>query len=158
MAGWLSSLRALFGYDPARIAKLEVGAATEADVRRQFGEPFHVATAADGSRTLEYPRQPEGWTNYFITIAADGTMSALRQALTAQHFTRVAPGMDRSELQALLGRPARMQTYALKQQEVWDWRYKDGQGSRLFSVALDSAGKVVSAQSIDDPKETLGGP
>jgi outer membrane protein assembly factor BamE (lipoprotein component of BamABCDE complex) len=158
MAGLLTSLLALFGCDPARIAKLEEGVSTEADVRKQFGDPVDVITAADGSRTLEYPRQPEGWTNYFITIGVDGKMSALRQVLTARNFARVTPGLDKSELRPILGRPAQTQRYALKEQEVWDWRYKNGQASRLFSVTLDNAGKVVATASIDDPKETVGGP
>jgi hypothetical protein len=157
MAGLLTSLLALFGCDAARVAKLEEGVSTEADVRKQFGDPVDVVTAADGARTLEYPRQPEGWTNYFITIGSDGRMSALRQVLTARNFARVASGMDKSELRPLLGRPAKTQSYALKQQEVWDWRYKDGQFAKVFSVTLDSAGKVVTAASADDARETMGG-
>jgi len=155
--GLFAALLALFGCDAQRIAKLEEGVATEADVRKQFGDPADVVTAADGSRTLEYPRQPEGWTNYFITIGADGKMSALRQVLSEPYFARVRPGMDKRELPRILGRPAKMQSYALKQQEVWDWRYKEGQFSKVFSVTLDPAGKVVSVANADDARETMGG-
>ena len=62
----------LVACDSERIAKLEEGVATEADVKRQFGEPAAVFTEPDGSRTFEYPRQPEGRANYFITIGPDG--------------------------------------------------------------------------------------
>ena len=60
------------GCDNKRIEKLEEGVSTEADVRKQFGEPAQINPEADGSRIFEYPRQPEGWTNYAITIGPDG--------------------------------------------------------------------------------------
>jgi outer membrane protein assembly factor BamE (lipoprotein component of BamABCDE complex) len=84
-------------------------------------------------------------------------MTALRQVLAEPTFARIVPGMDKADLRRTLGRPATTQFYALKQQEVWDWRYKDGPLSKVFSVTLDHAGKVVSAARIDDPRETLGG-
>ena len=65
------------GCDRQRIEALEVGVATEAEVRRQFGVPAAAYREADGSTTLEYPRQPEGRQNYMITIGVDGRMSAL---------------------------------------------------------------------------------
>ena len=71
--------------DPQRVEKLEEGVATEADVRKQFGDPVTVTVEADGTRTLDYPRQPEGWTNYLIKIGADGKMSSLRQLLNTDN-------------------------------------------------------------------------
>src|SRR5690242_2393003 len=112
MRRWACALLAgvllLAGCDQRRIAKLEEGVATEADVRREFGEPAAVFAEPDGARTFEYPRQPEGQVNYFITIGADGKMSALRQVLKPASFDRVMPGMDKSAVRRLLGRPARM--------------------------------------------------
>jgi hypothetical protein len=139
--------------DPQRIEKLEEGVSTEADVRAQFGEPAATFNDPDGSRTLEYPRQPEGQTNYFITIGPDGKMSALRQVLAPKYFAQVRPGMDKAELRRLLGRPARTATYPLKQEEVWDWRWLDGQHDKLFSVTLDRDGKVLSSASLDDMRD-----
>lgn len=157
--GLLASFLALIGCDPQRIAKLEEGVSTEADVRKQFGEPVDVVVAVDGSRTLEYPRQPEGWTNYFITIGADGKMSALRQVLSEPYFAKVKAGMDEAEVARLLGRPAKKQSYALKKdEEVWEWRYQAGAASnKVFSVTFDAAGQVIAAASADDPRDTMGG-
>lgn len=157
--GLLASLVALFGCDAKRIAKLEEGVSTEADVRKQFGDPVDVVTAADGSRTLEYPRQPEGWTNYFITIGADGKMSALRQVLSEPYFAKVKAGMDKAEIAKLLGRPAKKQSYAMKKdEEVWEWRYQaGGTANKVFNVTFDAAGKVIAAASADDPRDTQGG-
>ena len=157
--GLLASLLALFGCDAQRIAKLEEGVSTEADVRKQFGDPVDAVVAADGSRTLEYPRQPEGWTNYFITIGPDGKMSALRQVLAEPYFVMVKTGMERADVGKLLGRPAKKQSYALKKdEEIWEWRYQSGGTSnKVFSVTFDAAGKVIAAASADDPRDTLGG-
>ena len=102
VAAVFATVAALAACDQQRIAKLEEGVATEADVRREFGEPKAVFNEADGSRTFEYPRQPEGQTNYFITIGADGKMSALRQVLKPSEFAKVKPGMDKTEVRKLL--------------------------------------------------------
>jgi outer membrane protein assembly factor BamE (lipoprotein component of BamABCDE complex) len=146
------------GCDEQRAAKLEEGVSTEADVRKQFGNPVDVYEHADGSRTLEYPRQPEGQSNYFITIGADGKMNALRQLLNAANFAKVQPGMSGDDVRKLLSRPAKVTPYALKQQAVWDWHYRDGQTNKVFSVTFDAQGRVVSSASADDPRDTqIGG-
>jgi outer membrane protein assembly factor BamE (lipoprotein component of BamABCDE complex) len=151
-------LLVLAGCDPQRIEQLEEGVATEADVRKQFGQPAAVFDNADGSRTLEYPRQPEGQTNYFITIGADGKMSKLRQVLTARNLALVQPGMDKSEVRRLLGRPAKVRVYALKMdEEEWSWRWRDGQQAKEFSVVFGTDGRAKSSASVDDPRETQGG-
>jgi hypothetical protein len=147
----------LFGCDAQRIEKLEEGVSTEADVRRQFGEPASVTLHADGSKSLEYPRQPEGWTNYEIGIGADGKMSSLRQLLTEANFARVSAGMDTLQVQALLGRPAERKRYALKDEEVWTWRYKPVNESRLFSVSFDAGGRVLRTASSIDPRDVEAG-
>lgn len=142
-----------------RASKLEEGVSTEAQVRQEFGEPTTVTIAPDGTRTLEYPRQPEGWTNYRIQIGADGKMSSLRQLLNPDNFARVKPGLTREQVRELLGRAAKTTPFALKQEEVWDWRFKEhGQTARLFSVTFDAAGRVLTTGVGDDPRESQGGP
>ena len=149
-----ATLLALGGCDQQRIAKLEEGVATEADVRREFGEPKAVFDAADGGRMFEYPRQPEGQTNYFITIGADGKMSSLRQVLKPSEFAKVTPGLDKADVRKLLGRPARTQRFDLKpDEEHWEWRWLDGQQARLFSVTFDRDGKVMTSASSDDLRD-----
>lgn len=146
------------GCDEQRAAKLEEGVSTEADVRKQFGEPVDIYTHPDGSRTLDYPRQPEGRSNYFITIGADGKMSALRQLLNPAGFAKVQPGQTRDEVRQLLSRPAKVTPYALKKEEVWDWYWRDGQANKIFSVTFDEGGRVVASAAADDPRETqIGG-
>jgi outer membrane protein assembly factor BamE (lipoprotein component of BamABCDE complex) len=148
---WLFSL--LAGCDPQRIAELEEGVATEADVRARFGEPVAVYDEAGGARSFEYPRQPEGQRNYMITIGVDGKMSALRQVLTPANFARIVPGMGKDEVRRLLGRPAKMSVYAISPNEEWDWRFLDGTQNKVFTVTFDQAGRVVSSVAAADPRD-----
>lgn len=144
--------------DPQRVAKLEEGVSTEVQVREQFGDPVTVTVAPDGSRTLDYPRQPEGWTNYVIQIGPDGKMSSLRQLLNEANFARIQPGLSQQQVRDILGRPAQTMRYALKQEEVWDWRFKlHGNESKLFSVTFNAQGQVLGSATGDDPRETMSG-
>jgi len=147
----LAASALLAGCDPQRISELEEGVATEADVRAKFGEPAAVYTAENGARTFEYPRQPAGQVNYMITIGADGKMSALRQVLKPSNFAKVEPGWDKAQVRRLLGLPAKTMTYELKSEEVWDWRFADGQEAKLFSVTFDRDGRVTSTATTPDP-------
>jgi hypothetical protein len=155
----LPALAPLGGCDAKRIEKLEEGVSPEADVRRQFGEPSAGHPDSGGARTLEYTRQPEGQTADMITIGADDRMSALRQVLRPDIFARVTTGLDKARVRRLIGPPARMQRYALKQQEDWDWRYLHGTEAKVFVVTFDEGGRVVSTASLPDPRVTeAGGP
>jgi len=147
---WLTTLT---GCDSRRISELEEGVSTEADVRERFGEPAAIYQDVNGDVTLEYPRQPAGHVNYMISIGPDGKMGALRQVLKLTNFMRVTPGLDRSEVRRLLGRPAKAQSFALKEEEIWDWRFADGQEIKVFSVTFDKTGRVVATVITPDPKE-----
>jgi len=146
-------LTTLTGCDSRRISELEEGVSTEADVRERFGEPAAIYQDVNGDVTLEYPRQPAGHVNYMISIGPDGKMGALRQVLKLTNFMRVTPGLDRSEVRRLLGRPAKAQSFALKEEEIWDWRFADGQEIKVFSVTFDKTGRVVATGITPDPKD-----
>ncbi len=164
--GLLSLLMGLVGCDQQRIAELEEGVATEADVRARFGEPEKTWSAADmasvpatggaaqaltapGARTLEYNRQPQGMVNYMITIGSDGKMSALRQVLNPQNFAAVLPGMSMEQVRKLLGKPFKTTPYALKNQTHYDWRYLNPPNTpMIFSVVMDADLRVVNSASV----------
>ncbi len=157
----LTTLLALLaGCDQQRIEQLQPGVSVEADVRRVFGEPTQVTERADGGKLLEYPRQPEGHTNYLITMGADGTLQSVVQTLTPQNFARVQPGMAQDEVRRLLGIPAQKRRFAMKPDEdVWEWRFLDGQEKKVFSVTFDREYRVLATAVADDPRETrVGGP
>ena len=89
----LAGLLLVTGCDQQNAEKLVEDVSTEADVKRLYGEPRKVTVAADGGRTLDYPRQPEGYTNYVMVIGADGKLKSLRQLLNPDNFAKVQPGM-----------------------------------------------------------------
>lgn len=162
--GLLSFVLGLAGCDPQRIAELQEGVSTEADVRARFGEPEKIWEASDmadtplpgaaaepGARTLEYNRQPEGQVNYMITIGADGKMSALRQVLTPQTFAKVLPGMRMEQVRKMLGKPMKVTPYPLKQETHYDWRYLNPPSTpRIFTVVMDRDLKVLGTGSVDE--------
>ena len=138
------SALALVGCDEQKIKELEEGLSTEADVRAQFGEPERVWSEEDGSRTFEYNRQPAGAKNYMITIGTDGKMSALRQVLAPHVFAKIVPGMDENEVRRMLGKPAKMMTFKLKQETDWDWNYIDPPTRDMqFTVTFGPDGRVL---------------
>ena len=160
--GLLSFLMGLAGCDSKRIAELEEGVATEADVRARFGEPEKIWDAADmastplpglaaaaGAKTFEYNRQPQGMVNYMITIGPDDKMSALRQVLNAQNFAKILPGMPMEQVRKVLGKPMKVTPYAIKKQMHYDWRYLSPPSTAMiFTVVFDQDLKVVSTASV----------
>ncbi len=138
----------LLGCDQQRIDALEEGVSTEAEVRAQFGQPTTIWPEADGARTFEYNRQPQGNQNYMITIGPDGTMTALRQVLAPHVFEQVRPGMSQEQVRRLLGQPAQRTPYDLKQETEWDWRWMDPPTRQMvFTVTFGSDGRVLRSGS-----------
>ena len=162
--GLLSMLAGLMACDQQRIAELEEGVATEADVRTRFGEPEKIWDAADmaatplpgpagapGSKTFEYNRQPAGNVNYMITIGPEGKMSALRQVLAPQNFGKVLPGMPMETVRKMLGKPMKVTPYPLQKTTHYDWRYLNSPNTNMiFTVVFDADFKVVSTGSIEE--------
>jgi outer membrane protein assembly factor BamE (lipoprotein component of BamABCDE complex) len=159
--GLLAFLMGLVGCDPQRIAELEEGVSSEADVRAKFGEPEKVWDGEGGVRVFEYSRQPAGHRNYMISIGQDGKMTALRQVLTPQNFAKVQTGMMMEEVRKMLGKPMRVVKYQLKNETYYNWRYMDTQthASMVFSAVMDANMRVLRTESGSDPEAnpTSGG-
>ncbi|MGE4329744.1 outer membrane protein assembly factor BamE domain-containing protein [Diaphorobacter sp.] len=153
-ASLLATLVMLTGCDDQRIKELEEGVSTEQDVRARFGEPEQVWPEADGSRTLEYNRQPAGHRNYMITIGTDGKMSALRQVLAPHNFEKVQPGMTQEQIRRMLGKPARQMRYELRHETEWEWNWIDPPTTEMqFIVTFGPDGLVrrsASAEKLRD--------
>ncbi len=153
MLAALALVALLTACDQQRIEKLEEGVATEADVRREFGEPEKIWDAPQGGRTFEYNRNPQGHQNYMITIGPDGKMSALRQVLTPQNFAKVQPGMMMEDVRKMLGKPAKITPYDLKREVAYDWRWMDPPNtSMVFTVYFDTDYRVLRTRSVPDPE------
>ncbi|QEA14559.1 outer membrane protein assembly factor BamE [Comamonas flocculans] len=142
---------ALAACDQQSLAELHEGVSTEADVRARFGEPERIWPEADGARTFEYNRQPEGHVNYMITLAPGGTLRQTRQVLVPENFARVQPGADMLGVRRLLGQPARKVTYELTRETDWDWKWLDGPTrAMVFTATFGPDGRVRRAGSHED--------
>ncbi len=160
VAAALVSLLLVAACDPQRISELREGVSTEADVRDRFGVPDNTWNEPGGARTLEYNRQPAGQVNYMITVGPDGRMTALRQVLTPENFARVVPGMGMDEVRRLLGKPAKVTPYTLKNETHADWRHLEAPNQpRVFTAVYGPDQRVLRAQSgVDqDAPEFKGG-
>jgi hypothetical protein len=146
LAAWLA------GCEPQRAEMLAEDVSTEEDVRRMFGEPKTVTVGPDGTRTLEYPRQPEGYANYVMVIGTNGKLASLRQLLNPDNFAKVTPGLDRDAVRRILGPHARERTFELKKETLVEWRFRDGQAPKVFEVTFGADGLVTGTAITDDPR------
>jgi hypothetical protein len=159
----LAALLATTACDPGgqvvedvRLLRLKVGKSTEQDVMRLFGVPAAVRSSTAG-RGLIYPLGPEGPHTLLIRISPDGRYQGREDLLTRTNFARVQAGMTREEVTALLGPPARMQPLPLKRQTAWEWRFMDGQTTRVFVVMFDDGGGAAATAIEEDPRALGGG-
>ena len=157
LSGFLCSLL-MFGCNSGRpiedfgIEKLTKGLSTEAEVRQAMGEPTMIWHEADGVRTFEYPRGPEGHRTWMIELDATDVLRDYRQTLTEESFARVQAGMTRDEGRRILGKARSSQAFPLKNEEVWDWRYLTGSATeRFFNVHFDRESGRVTRTSHTDP-------
>ena len=143
-------------YEDLRLSRLKVGESTEQDVVRLFGAPTAVRSLPSG-KGLVYPLGPQGAHTLLLRIGADGRYQGRENLLTRENFGRVTPGMPGDQVTALLGPPGSRQSYPLKQQSAWEWRFLDGNDTRLFVVMFDATGRVVSTAIEEDPSRLGGG-
>jgi hypothetical protein len=137
---------------------IEPGQSTEEDLRRQAGKPEIVWEEDDGGRRLEYPRGPEGTTTWMVTIGADGKVSKIEQVLTADNFARVRVGMSKDQIRRLLGKPTKVEAFALKKEEVWGYRWMETSTDKaFFNVHFNADGTVTTTSRSDDPSKMQGG-
>lgn len=152
VAGLLPLALVLGGCDYFAEKKLVPGVHTEADVRNFMGTPELISEEPDGTRRLEYPRSPMGAETYFVYIGSDGKYKGMEKALVEANFQKVRAGMSREDVRHILGKQTETVPLALKNEEVWSWRYEIDAGSPMFFNAhFDRAsGKVVRTSRDQD--------
>lgn len=134
------------------LGKLSKGVSTEADVRLAMGEPAMIWTEDNGTRTLEYPKGPEGHRTFMINLDRHGIFQAYKQVLTQENFATIKAGMSRDQVRRILGKPRTVVKFGLKNEEVWDWRYLEGPATeRFFNVHFDVDSGTVTQTSVTDP-------
>lgn len=143
-------------YEDLRLGRLKVGESTEQDVVALFGAPAAVRPLP-GGKGLVYPLGPQGAHTLLLRIGPDGRYQGRENLLTRENFGRITRGMAGDEVAALLGPPGSRQGYPLKQQTAWEWRFLDGNDTRLFVVMFDATGRVVSTAIEEEPSRLGGG-
>lgn len=161
---WLGSLLTLLtGCNPLAVEQIKVGLSTRADVLRLMGKPESVRKeetgAFAGADLLEYSGQPEGTQNWLIAVGTDDIVKEVRQRLTPDNFAKVYPGMKLEDVRALLGKPAKVNTYALSPNKHIEWRWLQPPNEvMIFTVEVDPQQRVVKAGSArDNVQDTRGG-
>ncbi len=139
--------------DAVTLKDLKPGVSTGYDVRDRLGKPGIEWRNADGSVTWEYSRQPEGTECFMATIGPDNVLRSLENVLTPQNFARVQAGWDKDQVRRLLGKPRSVQAFALKQEEVWDWRLPpEVSADVFFNVHFDRDGHVTGTSRSVQPR------
>ena len=87
------------------------------------------------------------------TIGPDNILKSLDNVLTPQNFARVQPGWTRDQVRRLLGKPRSVQKFAMKREEVWDWRLPPEFSAEVFfNIHFDEAGVVTGTSRSTQPR------
>jgi len=142
----------------AEFTTLTPGVSREQDVIARFGTPAQVQRLPDGSRVLDFPRQPEGMENWRVTLAPDGTVRNVEQLVDEPTFAKVVPGLSRSQVLQLLGRPSEEKGYPNLGEDVLSWRYLEfGNRRMFFNAHFGTDGRMKYTSRNPDPSQNTGG-
>jgi len=122
-AGLVSLAAAVLpGCDAIYLDEFKPGISTATEVRQRMGAPAAEYANADGSVTWEYNRQPQGVHTHMLTFGTDRILLRVEQVLADEYYAQLVPGMSKAQVQRVLGKPGGTTTFAMKREEVWDWR------------------------------------
>ena len=135
--------------------------ATEAEALAARGEPTRRWSNDDGTTTLEYSTQPNGWTCLMVQVDQGGIVLRQWNALAPENLARVERGMDKEQVSRLLGTHRSEQRFTNSGETVWDWNIRnDGPGiAVLFNVHFIDDKVVRTSQTYVYPRDgaLLGG-
>ena len=121
-------------------------------VQAKLGAPTAVYADANG-RTLEYATGPMGQNTWMARLGPDGRLQSYEQVLTSEKFATIKiDAATREEVLRTLGRPAERSQVAMRDYEVWSYRYKEaGVWNSLMHVHFDAQGVVRQMMNGPDP-------
>ena len=132
-----------------------------ATVQQKMGMPTSVYRDGD-EQLFEYATGPMGQLTWMARIGADGRLKSYEQVLTGDKFATLK--IDESTKEDVLrtvGRPAEKSYVAMRDWEVWSYRYKEaGVWNSMMHVHFDKQGIVRQMMNGPDPmyepKEKMG--
>jgi hypothetical protein len=121
-------------------------------VKLKLGQPT-ASYSAGPEQLLEYAHGPMGQTTFMARIGADGRLVSYEQVLTGEKFATIKIGTATHEdVLRTVGRPAEKSYLALRDLEVWSYRYKEaGVWNSMMHVHFDRSGVVRMIQNGPDP-------
>ena len=124
---------------------LRPGISSAGEVRAAMGPPAREWRDGDGSLQWAYPQGPMGMKTFMARFGPDGRLLALENVLDTEHFARIQPGVsDQAFVSRLLGPPFKVTDFDRRNEQAWDWRYRDVWTARArFTVIFDRATGVV---------------
>ena len=128
---------------------------TEAEALAARGEPTRRWSNDDGTTTLEYSTQPNGWTCLMVQVDQGGIVLRQWNALAPENLARVERGMSKEQVSRLLGTHRSEQRFTNSGETVWDWNIRnDGPGiAVLFNVHFIDDKVVRTSQTYVYPRD-----
>jgi len=121
-------------------------------VQAKLGAPTAVYTEG-GDRSLEYATGPMGQYTWMARLGPDGRLTSYEQVLTGEKFATIKIDQaTKDQVLYTLGRPAERSRVAMRDYEVWSYRYKEaGVWNSLMHVHFDQQGVVRQMMNASDP-------
>lgn len=111
-----------YGCDDVHLRALKPGTSNAQDIRQRLGPPEAEWSNEDGSATWAYPRGPEGFRCWMLTLDSRSVLQKIWQALAEENLARIEAGWSAERVRRLLGKPGKETEFALKPEVVWEWR------------------------------------
>ena len=123
-----------------------------AAVTAKLGQPTGVYQAGS-DQLLEYATGPMGQYTYMARIGPDGRLVSYEQVLTGEKFATIKVDQaTKDDVLRTVGRPAEQSYVALRDWEVWSYRYKEaGVWNSMMHVHFDRNGVVRQMLNGPDP-------
>jgi hypothetical protein len=116
------------------------------NVLHVMGQPAMRWQNADGSVQLAYPRGPEGFQTYMVSIGTDGRLRQIENVLDEKNLARIQGGMTKDEVLHILGPsyPGWTAYFKTRDELAWEWRYCNAWNEPArFDVLFDNSKATV---------------
>jgi hypothetical protein len=122
-------------------------------VTAKMGQPTAAYPEPGGGQELEYATGPSGQFTFMAHIGPDGRLTAYEQVLTGEKFATIKiDHATRDDVLRTIGHPAEHSYIALRDYEVWSYRYKEaGVWNSMMHVHFDRNGIVRQMLNGPDP-------